>query len=687
VSGPQDPTSELGITGISDAVEIGAGGFGVVYRAAEADLGRTVAVKILSTNLDEAARFRFERERRAMGTLSGHPNIVTVFRGGYTDTGRPFLVMEYLPRGSLADRLRMLGPVPWSEVLKFGIQLGGALETAHRAGVLHRDIKPGNVLVSGFGDAKLCDFGIARLQGAPETQSAVITASIAHAPPEIISGQRPDALADVYSLASTMYELIAGTPPFVRPTDESLVPILARIQTEPVPPLNETELPATLAEAIDRALAKDPAQRPASALAFGQQLVEVQRHLNQPPTPLPFAPPLADGQPVHTSGQIPAATIPPFPDSPSGPLPAAGATSDDPEATRLSGAAGQAAATSQPHPETTSSRPTPPSDPPTGPAPTAVPPTPPPTGPDRTAAAPRETSLSSPPTSPPDEAVTSGPVRAAPNWVPPSARAGDTSGPIAPDARADGGQVGESRGQEDAPSPGGRGDRTRLVTLGGLAAATVVVVGLGLWAATRGGGTDTGIAGSDVSEEGAETNPLLVRVDPLPTTTTPGSGDGDYAAYRSITDRTGRIRVDVPVDWSDIDLGPSRGNDPWVGAAPRLWPDGDEAGMLDGFEVPGVTVTIEPFEASTIGAVLEQLAADEPQCTPGTISAVSGSLNGEVQTLTNCGGGVTALLHYVFLPPFSTRWIVVMRIQVVSEQDVLAAETIADSLSVDIGTS
>ncbi|MGI9616001.1 MAG: serine/threonine-protein kinase, partial [Acidimicrobiales bacterium] len=222
-TGPLD----LGIAGITEAIEIGAGGFGVVYRAVEEDLGRTVAVKVLSGNLDESAQYRFERERRAMGRLSGHPNIVTIYRGGYTAAGNAFLVMEFLDRGSLADRLTTAGPLGWEEALKFGVQLSGALETSHRAGVLHRDIKPGNILLSSLGNAKLCDFGIARLQGAPETKSSVVTASLAHAPPDIVSGARPDARSDVYSLASTLFELVAATPPFVRPDDESMVPILA----------------------------------------------------------------------------------------------------------------------------------------------------------------------------------------------------------------------------------------------------------------------------------------------------------------------------------------------------------------------------------------------------------------------------------------------------------------------------
>jgi serine/threonine protein kinase len=288
VTGSSPGAFDLGIAGITEASEIGAGGFGVVFRAVEADLGRTVAVKVLTGNLDESARNRFERERRAMGALSGHPNIVTVYRGGYTAVGKAYLVMEYLVRGSLAGRMHGEGPIPWAEVLKFGIQLSGALETAHRAGVLHRDIKPGNILLSSLGNAKLADFGIARLQGAPETRSAVVTASLAHAAPDIVTGARPNARSDVYSLASTMYELVSGMPPFVRPTDESMVPILARIAQDPVPPLAESQLPQSVFSTIELAMAKDPDQRPATAVEFGRLLVEAERQLGLPATALPI---------------------------------------------------------------------------------------------------------------------------------------------------------------------------------------------------------------------------------------------------------------------------------------------------------------------------------------------------------------------------------------------------------------
>lgn len=125
----------------------------------------------------------------ALGAVSGHPNIVTVHAAGTTAAGQAHLVMGYERGGSLGDRLQH-GPLPWPEVLDVGIRMADALEVAHRAGVLHRDVKPDNILVGEFGDPKLTDFGIARLTGGPQTTSGRITASVAHAPPEVLSGQR-----------------------------------------------------------------------------------------------------------------------------------------------------------------------------------------------------------------------------------------------------------------------------------------------------------------------------------------------------------------------------------------------------------------------------------------------------------------------------------------------------------------
>ena len=275
-----------GVPGIEAAEEIGRGGFGVVYRATEKELGRSVAVKLLTGEVDERTRTRFERECKAMGALSSHPHIVTIYRSGTTSEGLLYLVMEYLHGGSLIDRIKQTGEASWQDTVRIGIELAGALESAHRAGVLHRDVKPGNVMIDDLGRAKLGDFGIARLDGGPETKSAIITASVAHAPPEVIGGQRPDERSDVYSLASTLFQLVNGTAAFYRSTDESMIPLFARIAQDDVPDLRRKGTPDALARTLEQAMSKEAVQRYGSAETFGQALVAVQRELGEPQSQL-----------------------------------------------------------------------------------------------------------------------------------------------------------------------------------------------------------------------------------------------------------------------------------------------------------------------------------------------------------------------------------------------------------------
>ncbi|MGI9614900.1 MAG: serine/threonine-protein kinase, partial [Acidimicrobiales bacterium] len=179
------------LEGLEGLTEIGRGGFGVVYKATETDLNRTVAVKVLNEASADLARKRLDRERRAMGVLSGHPNIVTIYRTGTTGNS-PYLVMEFLGGGSLADRLLQGPAIPWQEAVNIGTALADAIEASHRAGVLHRDIKPANVLLSDTGVAKLGDFGIANVDAVSQT-SGVMKATVAHAPPEVLSGREGDA--------------------------------------------------------------------------------------------------------------------------------------------------------------------------------------------------------------------------------------------------------------------------------------------------------------------------------------------------------------------------------------------------------------------------------------------------------------------------------------------------------------
>ncbi len=264
----------MGLSGYTDIVQIGQGGYGVVLGARQAQFNRTVAIKVLPNALyDEVARNRLTRERQAMGVLSGHPGIVTVYDTGYTTDGRPFLVMEYMSGGSLADRVDINGPLPWSEAVPIMVGIAEAVEAAHRAGVLHRDIKPDNILVSAFGASKLTDFGIASVVGGPATAATSITATIEHAAPEVLQGQRPTERSDVYGLGSTLFAIVNGMAAFRRPTDESPLPILTRALTENVPDLRLRGVPAPICEVIERSMTKDPAGRQASALGFAEDLL------------------------------------------------------------------------------------------------------------------------------------------------------------------------------------------------------------------------------------------------------------------------------------------------------------------------------------------------------------------------------------------------------------------------------
>ncbi|OOL32683.1 protein kinase, partial [Rhodococcus rhodochrous] len=177
--------NELAAVGFDEPRVLGRGGFGIIYRCRQPALDRVVAIKVLSSNPDEADRIRFLREQQAMGRLSGHPNIVHVLEAGVTGTGRPYIVMPFHRRDSLDAWITRRGPRTTTEVVDIGIKLAGALETAHRAGVLHRDIKPANILLSEYGEPQLADFGIARLADRQDTTRGVVVGSPAYTAPEV----------------------------------------------------------------------------------------------------------------------------------------------------------------------------------------------------------------------------------------------------------------------------------------------------------------------------------------------------------------------------------------------------------------------------------------------------------------------------------------------------------------------
>jgi tRNA A-37 threonylcarbamoyl transferase component Bud32 len=275
---------DLGIPGIGPATLVGRGGFGRVYRAVQASSGGVVAVKVVAGHLDDTGRLRFERETRALGRLRGHPNICTVFDAGADSEDRPYLVMEYAPT-TLAQRLTDAGAMPWSEASDVGIKLAGALHTAHSNDLLHRDVKPENVLIDPFGVPKLADFGLARF--ADETMSRGITTTVSHAAPELLRDGQPTVASDVYALGSTLFAALTGHVAFALTDGAHHASLYRRIEEDPIPEL--TGVPDSLAEVVRTSMAKRPEDRYASALALGEALRDVQRSNGVAVTVLPLA--------------------------------------------------------------------------------------------------------------------------------------------------------------------------------------------------------------------------------------------------------------------------------------------------------------------------------------------------------------------------------------------------------------
>ncbi|MFC9833921.1 protein kinase [Rhodococcus sp. NPDC127530] len=274
---PPTPAAELGGAGFADVQEIGRGGFGVVYRCTQADLDRTVAVKVLTVELDEENRARFFREQRAMGRLTGHPNIVNILQVGATDSGRPYIVMPYHSQDSLDVRIRRHGPLSVEEALRLGVKIAGALESAHRLGVLHRDVKPANILLTDYGEPELADFGIAHISGGFETATGAVTGSPAYTAPEVLAGDPPAPAADVYGLGATLFSALTGHAAFERRSGEQVVAQFLRITTTEAPDLREHEIPDDVSAVVARAMSREPGQRPATAADFGEELRGLQR--------------------------------------------------------------------------------------------------------------------------------------------------------------------------------------------------------------------------------------------------------------------------------------------------------------------------------------------------------------------------------------------------------------------------
>ena len=286
-----DPAAQApeSVPGYRDLARIGHGGFSVVYRAVQESFERAVALKVLTVGPDEDARRRFLREVRLAGRLSGHPHVVTVLDIGTTRSGRPYFAMDLYHGGSMRDRLRRSGPLSPAETAAVGAKIAEALAAAHSLGVLHRDVKPNNILISRFGEPALADFGVSCLLDSSSSASVLDVFSPQHAAPELMTRGTLTASSDIYALGSTLYQLVTGQPPFGG-QERDVRSIMWRAVSEPPPRPQCPELPG-LADVIVRAMAKDPDERFADATEFALALRAL---IPDSPQPLPIPVPIPE---------------------------------------------------------------------------------------------------------------------------------------------------------------------------------------------------------------------------------------------------------------------------------------------------------------------------------------------------------------------------------------------------------
>jgi len=282
------------VTGPATGIELGgryrlqeriaSGGMGTVWAAEDETLHRRVAVKVLNEGLSADERFteRFRREARAVAGVS-HPNIAGVFDYGEED-GRPYIVMELIDGETLADGLARMGRLDPEETVRIGAAVADALALAHANGIVHRDVKPANIMLDRADHVRVMDFGIAAtLEGSTGlTATGAVMGTSRYIAPEQADGERATPASDVYSLGVVLYEMLAGQPPFVRQTPVATA--MAHIHERPRP-LQEVrpDTPPALAEAVHHCLAKDPKRRPtATELAAELRSVEPASALTVP---------------------------------------------------------------------------------------------------------------------------------------------------------------------------------------------------------------------------------------------------------------------------------------------------------------------------------------------------------------------------------------------------------------------
>ncbi len=256
---------------------LGQGGMGAVYRGRDPELDRPVAIKVMLHATPDFVQ-RFRREAQSIARLA-HANIVQVYDFGVDAEGNPYFVMELIDGTPLDEIVRTRGKLPPLDVVRLGKQAAAGLAAAHRAGIVHRDVKPSNLIVDGRGHLKLVDFGIARMEsGAQLTNAAALMGTPGYMAPEQASGKKVDARTDIYALGMTLFELCAGGPAFT--ADDPIALVVMNMQ-QPLPDLRQhaPEVPEELASLIEMMAAKDPEARLQSCDAVVAALEDIEARL------------------------------------------------------------------------------------------------------------------------------------------------------------------------------------------------------------------------------------------------------------------------------------------------------------------------------------------------------------------------------------------------------------------------
>jgi serine/threonine protein kinase len=320
---------DLGIPGIADIVEIGRTAAYTTYRVRDSGSGQFVLIKIVhALGRPQSVVERFSREQDVLVELAGHPNLISIFGHGATTGGEQFVVTELTSPTTVADRFTTTPPMTGPEVLRLGVRAAGALESVHRGGVLHGDLRASNIVLAETGEPSVADAGLVTLTGASVAATGD-PRDLEHASPEQLEGQYLTPASDQYSLAATLYHLLAGEAAFVRPTDTSVVPVIKRIATDAPPDLKAKGVPPGAADVVLKALSKNPSDRYPSMQAFARALQQAEMAVGLPitdltvMTPTTQLPTVWDATPP-SSPPPPAAAPSAGPPAGGGPPPSAG---------------------------------------------------------------------------------------------------------------------------------------------------------------------------------------------------------------------------------------------------------------------------------------------------------------------------------------------------------------------------